>query len=935
MTAAILDHLWQSTLIVLGVMVLVAALNKASAAVRHGLWLAASVKFLVPFAALAALGRLLAPAIRLPAPSAPQAAVLAKAAQPFADVSLPEVALPVAPIAPPPLSEIPLSQVPLAQAPALSPAEALAPVAHAAPHAAAIPHISVALILLAAWALGSAAILARWAMRWIRLRQVVRAAAPIGWPAPMPVLASPSLIEPGLFGLVRPVLIVPQTLPDHLSRSEIDAIVAHEAWHLRRRDNLTGALHMLVEALFWFHPLVWWIGGRLIAEREGACDEAVVRAGHDRAAYARSLVESCRHYLQSPLDCVAGASGSNLKTRVEAIMTAPLASPLSRPKKALLLAAGACAVATPVMAGLMTPQAQRAVAPVARAMAALASPARALQPLTQDDAVKPVVLARNDAILAPSAAVTATDAQPMILWRNPPGPRVELAQLQPTPATEDAGAGPIGIIADTASRNDDAHTMLYVGNVVVTGDLKKVRLVVDGRPAPADFDPAGKAFAAATVHTQTAAPGSRFIEEIDFQTHAPAPSAHATENAVRHWILALQTHQFAVVDMTPAVEESARQQWNLTVQMFHAFGGLKALTFQRVTPDGDDAYEADFAHGKIRVMVGPLTADGKLARLAWSPIWDQDLRGDAVRQATPQATGVEPPTYRWGPGGVGPAPFAPVVSRGLPAAAPLLRLASFSSPVSPGQTSDFVRANARVGQFGYTVRWEDPLCLDIEGLTPEQNAAIASRINAVAQTLSQKVYSGLHQSCAQKNVWVVFTNEPQRMLDSWLAVNPRVIGDAHSDTRGITTVTQPVQAWRETVCIWEACEPEPFLKPSLFARVLVDARRVDGDKLNVIADYLAMLVLADPRATGQCQVLPSVLDLFAGACPGRSEPTGLTRTDLAYLKALYTAGSPITQRDWNWSEHGGSVDQIAGRMGMLLAGAGDFPAPGAKPERHD
>ena len=45
---------------------------------------------------------------------------------------------------------------------------------------------------------------------------------------------------------------------------------------MRRRDNLTAAMHMLVEALFWFHQLVWWIGARLVATREQACDEHVV-----------------------------------------------------------------------------------------------------------------------------------------------------------------------------------------------------------------------------------------------------------------------------------------------------------------------------------------------------------------------------------------------------------------------------------------------------------------------------------------------------------------------------------------------------------------------------------------------------------------------------------------------------------------------------------
>ena len=348
MTPAILDHLWQSTLVALVVALLILAFRKASAGVRYGLWFAASAKFLVPFASLATLGRVLAPAVRLPVASRPEAVLIEQAAQPFSQTSL---------------SQFPFAHAAASQAP-LSPGVAT-PAIQAAPHAAL--HVDPVLMLLAVWALGSAVVLVVWAVRWVKVRAIVRSATLLPWRGAMPVLASASLMEPGLVGLWRPVLLVPESLPEHLTPPEIDAILAHEAAHLRRRDNLTAAIHMLVEALFWFHPLVWWIGARLIEERERACDEAVVRAGYDRATYARSLVESCRVYLQSPLSCVAGASGSNLKARVEAIMTAPATSPLSPLKKALLLAAGACAFATPVAAGLLTSPAPNATAPQALA----------------------------------------------------------------------------------------------------------------------------------------------------------------------------------------------------------------------------------------------------------------------------------------------------------------------------------------------------------------------------------------------------------------------------------------------------------------------------------------------------------------------------------------------------------------------------------------
>src|SRR5215831_19436610 len=40
----------------------------------------------------------------------------------------------------------------------------------------------------------------------------------------------------------------------------MEAILAHELCHVRRRDNLTATSQMAVQAVFWFHPLVWWLG---------------------------------------------------------------------------------------------------------------------------------------------------------------------------------------------------------------------------------------------------------------------------------------------------------------------------------------------------------------------------------------------------------------------------------------------------------------------------------------------------------------------------------------------------------------------------------------------------------------------------------------------------------------------------------------------------
>ena len=136
----------------------------------------------------------------------------------------------------------------------------------------------------------------------------------------IPLLLSRELMEPGIFGVFRPVLIWPERLSERLEDRHIEAILAHELIHARRRDNLTAALHMLVEALFWFHPIVWWMERRMVEERERACDEAVVETASKPGIYAESLLRACRFCVESPRVCVSGITGADLGRRVRSIM---------------------------------------------------------------------------------------------------------------------------------------------------------------------------------------------------------------------------------------------------------------------------------------------------------------------------------------------------------------------------------------------------------------------------------------------------------------------------------------------------------------------------------------------------------------------------------------------------------------------------------------
>jgi len=171
--------------------------------------------------------------------------------------------------------------------------------------------------------------------------------------APIELLSSPASLEPGIFGIAKPRLAWPQRISERLEDAQIEAIVTHEVWHVRRRDNLAAATHMLVEAIFWFHPLVWWLGGRLVEERERACDEKVLALGSEREVYAESILKTCEFCVEAPLACMSGVTGAELKERIVRIMTQGRANALTFPRRLLLVAAGMAAVAGPVMFGLL------------------------------------------------------------------------------------------------------------------------------------------------------------------------------------------------------------------------------------------------------------------------------------------------------------------------------------------------------------------------------------------------------------------------------------------------------------------------------------------------------------------------------------------------------------------------------------------------------
>jgi len=311
-----MTHLWQSTLFAAAAGLLTMCLRNNRAAVRYGVWLAASLKFLIPFSWLIAIGS----RFGWHTPNALAAS----------DFSIA-------------MSQVIAPQV-LATAGVVPPATA----------SASAPSLTAVLMLV--WTLGAIAVLSSWWRQWRPIRSALSHSVPLRLDVDIPELtvavrSSADLMEPGIVGILRPILLLPAGIADRLQPAELRTIVAHECCHVRRRDNLAAAMHMVVETCFWFHPLVWWIEARLVDERERACDEDVLRSGSAPDVYANGILNVCRFYVESPVICASGVTGANLKRRIEAIMNNRIGVRMNVWKKLLVGAAAAATLAAPIVAG--------------------------------------------------------------------------------------------------------------------------------------------------------------------------------------------------------------------------------------------------------------------------------------------------------------------------------------------------------------------------------------------------------------------------------------------------------------------------------------------------------------------------------------------------------------------------------------------------------
>jgi bla regulator protein BlaR1 len=308
MSAMLVLHLWQSTLVLLAAWLLTLLCRRNAAQIRYGIWLCASLKFLVPFVLLQRLGDFVGRS--LPAPLSLDSSLIETSNAIFVPsiIDVTSIANNVLP--------------------------------------------TLWLVAAVIWALGSATLLMRWLSQWRAVRATLTFAPSLAMDLPIPVRVTTAAMTPGVFGVFRPVLILPSAVLRELDQSQLQAVVAHELCHVRRHDNFTATLHKIVEVIFWFHPLVWLIGASLVREREAACDESVIEGGHEQAVYAESILHVCRLGVTARFAGMSASSGGDLGQRMTSIMSQERSSPLDQLRFALLLGAAMALCYGPFLAGV-------------------------------------------------------------------------------------------------------------------------------------------------------------------------------------------------------------------------------------------------------------------------------------------------------------------------------------------------------------------------------------------------------------------------------------------------------------------------------------------------------------------------------------------------------------------------------------------------------
>ncbi|MCW3093512.1 MAG: regulatory sensor-transducer, BlaR1/MecR1 family [Ferruginibacter sp.] len=144
---------------------------------------------------------------------------------------------------------------------------------------------------------------------------------------------------PSVSGFFKPVILLPLAILNHLSVSQVEAIILHELAHIKRNDYLLNLVQTVIELMLFFNPFAVLLSKAVKRERENCCDDWVMNFRYGQYDYAKALVvlEEHRHLTRPGLVLAATNNKKNLLKRVKRMFNLPPQTSFSRTQKLKLV----------------------------------------------------------------------------------------------------------------------------------------------------------------------------------------------------------------------------------------------------------------------------------------------------------------------------------------------------------------------------------------------------------------------------------------------------------------------------------------------------------------------------------------------------------------------------------------------------------------------
>jgi hypothetical protein len=253
-----------------------------------------------------------------------------------------------------------------------------------------------------------------------------------------------------------------------------------------------------------------------------------------------------------------------------------------------------------------------------------------------------------------------------------------------------------------------------------------------------------------------------------------------------------------------------------------------------------------------------------------------------------------------------------VIATAAAAQAPAVTVTAKPPPASVNHAAYAFVQSITVQPDGESLaRWNEPICPLVEGLTDEQDVAVATRIDQIALAAGADVGG---DGCAA-NFLVIASREPGPLLAAWRRRDPLMFdGASTSDADGFVSKARPVRVWynvHRAPAGGQAVTTDagtfqgiPSVHVATISRLkrvtvrgidsvilVVDTGQARDVTVEQIADYVAVAGLAEIKPDADLDGVPTILRLFSAT----SRPVGLTDWDRGFLAGLYRSdqASPL------------------------------------------